>query len=111
MPPSRSAQETLDWITFTTGFVQAAASVDMRKLDEALEVGENEYTFTEALGLGLSRTQDSQREMERHWASDTSDGLIDWTQLVRFVDCDDGVWTRIIAARDQIERELAALPS
>lgn len=110
MPPSRSAQETLDWITFTTAFVQAAASVDMSKLNRALELRASKYTFTEALGLGLSHTQDSQWEMERHWASDTSDLRMDWTQLLRFVDCDDGVWTRVIAVRDRMEKDLAALP-
>ncbi|KAI1118315.1 hypothetical protein F5Y14DRAFT_447191 [Nemania sp. NC0429] len=107
MPPCRSAQETLDWITFLTAFVRAAAGIDEHKLSTALD--DPKCTFAEGLGLKPSNHWLKQDFLERSWAHRTR-GVMDWTTLKEFVDCDDGVWTRIIAARDQIEKELAALP-
>ncbi|KAI1758229.1 acyl transferase/acyl hydrolase/lysophospholipase [Xylaria castorea] len=50
MPPSRSAQESIAWIDFTTEFVQAAGRVNKKKLDDAFK---GKISFTEALGGGI----------------------------------------------------------
>ncbi|KAI3330034.1 hypothetical protein F4824DRAFT_505581 [Ustulina deusta] len=57
MPPARSAQETLDWITFTSDFVAATAKVDRVRLDMAAD---RQISFTEALGFSLGDPREEQ---------------------------------------------------
>ncbi|GAP89443.1 hypothetical protein SAMD00023353_4000840 [Rosellinia necatrix] len=108
MPPSRSAQETLDWISFTTGFVRAAAGIDRVLLSMA---SQGEISFTEALGLPLSVPQKEQQAAEKLWAYDLHLNGITVAELAKFVPCEQGVWDRISQTRDQIEAELAMLPN
>ncbi|KAI0100302.1 hypothetical protein GGR51DRAFT_564326 [Nemania sp. FL0031] len=108
MPPSSSAQETLDWITFTTTFVQAAANVSRAKLDEAIH--SRETSFTEALGFDISGDRKIQLDLEDHWAADGQSNMILSDHLKWFMECDDEFWDRIISIRDGIEKALARLP-
>ncbi|KAJ2989599.1 hypothetical protein NUW58_g3385 [Xylaria curta] len=111
MSPSRSAQDTLDWITFTTEFVQAAAKVDRDKLSEALD---GKITFTEALGFGLGRTRELQEEVEQQWAMGEYSSGLTWRELQAFLSCSLGCnsafWARMHRMRQGIEAELAQLP-
>ncbi|KAJ8128549.1 hypothetical protein O1611_g5084 [Lasiodiplodia mahajangana] len=108
MPPSRSAQETVDWITFTTQFVQAAADVNRDMLDRACD--SREISFTEAVGLELSVDRQNQLDWEDHWAADGQPNKVLFHQFKYFMQGDAEFWDRIISIRDGIENELARLP-
>ncbi|KAI8944314.1 hypothetical protein F4801DRAFT_595041 [Xylaria longipes] len=108
MPPSRSAQETLTWIDFTTEFVQAAGRVDRAKLDAAFE---GIISFTEALGFGLGgNTREVQLQWEDQWARGGNSSGITSYYLQLFMDCEDGFWDRMKYIKDCIESDLARLP-
>ncbi|KAI0483495.1 hypothetical protein F4859DRAFT_528881 [Xylaria cf. heliscus] len=106
MPPSRSAQESIAWIDFTTEFVQAAGKVDRRRLDDAFQ---GKITFTEALGFVLDRAPDAQIQWENQWArGGNSSGLTSY-HLKLFMNCEEGLWTRLKYMKDSIEYDLAHL--
>jgi hypothetical protein len=110
VPPSRSAQETLDWIKFTTEFVNASAKVEIINLDRATR---KEITFMEALGLTWGNLPLKEvRRLEKTWASDDGQYL-DFTTVQTFMDMHSNasadMWDRIIWVRDAWHTELAAL--
>ncbi|KAI0425895.1 hypothetical protein F5Y09DRAFT_334570 [Xylaria sp. FL1042] len=107
MPATRSAQETLDWITFTSKFVEAAEKVDKVKLDMAAE---KQISFLEALEFELNGTREAQLEYEAEWAADPDNCPISHQELQLFMNCDLEFWTRILGVRDRLEKDLARLP-
>ncbi|KAI3324135.1 hypothetical protein HD806DRAFT_534454 [Xylariaceae sp. AK1471] len=111
MPPTRSAQETLDWITFTTEFITAATKVDTEELDKAMKT---EISFREALGLsGTGESREEEIQKEAVWARDNG-GQLTYTRLQEFMiensQAKESLFRRLIRVRDQLEDELKALP-
>ncbi|KAI0199765.1 hypothetical protein F4808DRAFT_431151 [Astrocystis sublimbata] len=85
VPPSRSSEETLDWIYFTIQFVMAASLIDRKALARATE---GQISFTEALGLEVASSY-SMRAYEASWVQYGRDcGTPDHLpSQLRLIDC------------------------
>ncbi|RWA07238.1 hypothetical protein EKO27_g7861 [Xylaria grammica] len=108
MPPSRSAQEAIDWIMFTTAFVTAACRVDAAKLDAAAA---GKAFFTEALGLPVTNSPEVQAEAESLWVTYGHLNSLRPKHLQAFMDCPARFWYRMSAMKESFEKELAELPA
>jgi hypothetical protein len=111
VPPTLSAQQTLDWITFTTEFVSAAVSIDEDRLDQAMS---GECSFREALGLGMNgKSREEWLQLEEVWASDEGAGVMTYKSLQKFMTknshAKESLFTRLVETRDWWETQLAAL--
>ncbi|KAI1435432.1 hypothetical protein GGR50DRAFT_703066 [Xylaria sp. CBS 124048] len=105
MPPTRNAQESIDWIDFTTEFVRAAGRVDSGRLDAAHD---GKMTFREALDLPVVHTTDTTQRSELIWAGDHNLWEADWLELLQFMGNQE-FWARLLVVRNKLEMELEKL--
>ena len=113
VPPCRSTQETLDWISFVSSFLAAVEEVDKDELDAAL-LGKK--TFTEALGFCLRFPPDVTERYEQTWCSDSPEFALSRWALKAFIqkqarvvfDHDPNFFSRLLEMKMRFEHELAA---
>ena len=90
-PPSRCAQDTIDWIDFTVAFAKAATAVSHSTLDDAALNNSNPKSFHALYGVDCLGVSVRPKELEH---------------LKKFLDpygLDEEFWQRRIKARDELD--------